>query len=183
MNIKRTLLASSFLILTATAVIAKPLPHSIVVDDKAVVPIVKTQVIRRVEGQAPVRTVEATIFEVTNKGQDIVARELVSQDNEATFSDKGLSVPVLKQGGVIVPTSKIEVTQTVKQDEQVLSQKKVIDAEGVEIKKDGEVVKRQLLLDQQSHPDANEKMSHAVVSENGKVTKEIVIFNEAKSAE
>ena len=176
-------LSLCLLLLASTASMAKPMPNSIVVDDKAVVPIVKTQVIRRVEGQAPVRTVEATIFEVTNKGQDIVARELVSQDNEATFSDKGLSVPVLKQGGVIVPTSKIEVTQTVKQDEQVLSQKKVIDAEGVEIKKDGEVVKRQLLLDQQSHPDANEKMSHAVVSENGKVTKDIVIFNEAKSAE
>ncbi|NHC02834.1 hypothetical protein G9F31_03480 [Acinetobacter sp. 187] len=173
----------SLLVLASTVTMAKPMPNSIVVDDKAVVPVVKTQVIRRVEGQAPVRTVEATVFEVTNQGKDIVARELVSQDNEATFSDKGLSVPVLKQGGVIVPTSKIEVTQTLKQDEQVLSQKKVIDAAGVEIKKDGAVVKRQLLLDQQSHPEANEKMSHAVVSENGTVTKDIVVFDEAQPAE
>lgn len=154
------------------------MPNSIVVDDKAVVPIVKTQIIRRVEGQAPVRTVEATIFEVTNKGQDIVAREVVMQDNESHFSDAGMSIPVLKKGGLIVPTSKIEVTQTFKQDDQVILEKKVIDASGVEIKKDGEVVKRQLQLEQQTHQNANEKMSHAVVSENGTVTKDIVIFKE-----
>ena len=178
MNIKHTVLASSLFVLTSTGVIAKPMPNSITVDDKAVVPIVKTQIIRRVEGQQPVRTTEATIFEVSNKGQDIVAREVALQDNESNFSDKGMSIPVLKQGGVIVPTSKIEVKQTLKQDNQVVSEKNTIDAQGVEFKKNGEVVKRQLLLDQQSHADANEKMSHAVVSENGTVTKDIVIFNE-----
>lgn len=172
------LFALSILAISSTATIAKPMPNSIVVDDKAVVPIVKTQIIRRVEGQAPVRTVEATIFEVTNKGQDIVAREVVMQDNESHFSDAGMSIPVLKKGGLIVPTSKIEVTQTFKQDDQVILEKKVIDASGVEIKKDGEVVKRQLQLEQQTHQNANEKMSHAVVSENGTVTKDIVIFKE-----
>ena len=164
--------------LASVTAMAKPMPNHIVVDDKAVVPIVKTQIIRRVEGQQAVRTTEATIFEVSNKGQDIVAREVALQDNESNFSDKGMSIPVLKQGGVIVPTSKIEVKQTLKQDNQVVSEKNTIDAEGVEFKKNGEVVKRQLLLDQQSQADANEKMSHAVVSENGTVTKDIVIFNE-----
>lgn len=178
MKMTSKLFALSILAISSTATIAKPMPNSIVVDDKAVVPIVKTQIIRRVEGQAPVRTVEATIFEVTNKGQDIVAREVVMQDNESHFSDAGMSIPVLKKGGLIVPTSKIEVTQTFKQDDQVILEKKVIDASGVEIKKDGEVVKRQLQLEQQTHQNANEKMSHAVVSENGTVTKDIVIFKE-----
>lgn len=178
MKMTSKLFALSILAISSTATIAKPMPNSIVVDDKAVVPIVKTQIIRRVEGQAPVRTVEATIFEVTNKGQDIVAREVVMQDNESHFSDAGMSIPVLKKGGLIVPTSKIEVTQTFKQDDQVILEKKVIDASGVEIKKDGDVVKRQLQLEQQTHQNANEKMSHAVVSENGTVTKDIVIFKE-----
>lgn len=178
MKMTSKLFALSILAISSTATIAKPMPNSIVVDDKAVVPIVKTQIIRRVEGQAPIRTVEATIFEVTNKGQDIVAREVVMQDNESHFSDAGMSIPVLKKGGLIVPTSKIEVTQTFKQDDQVILEKKVIDASGVEIKKDGEVVKRQLQLEQQTHQNANEKMSHAVVSENGTVTKDIVIFKE-----
>lgn len=178
MKMTSKLFALSILAISSTATIAKPMPNSIVVDDKAVVPIVKTQIIRRVEDQAPVRTVEATIFEVTNKGQDIVAREVVMQDNESHFSDAGMSIPVLKKGGLIVPTSKIEVTQTFKQDDQVILEKKVIDASGVEIKKDGEVVKRQLQLEQQTHQNANEKMSHAVVSENGTVTKDIVIFKE-----
>lgn len=178
MKITLPKISVTLLMLVSATAMAKPMPNHIVVDDKAVVPIVKTQTIQRVEGQQPVRTTEATIFEVSNKGQDIVAREVALQDNESTFSDKGMSIPVLKQGGVIVPTSKIEVKQTLKQDNQVVSEKNTIDAEGVEFKKNGEVVKRQLLLDQQSHTDANEKMSHAVVSENGKVTKDIVIFNE-----
>ncbi len=42
---------------------AAPMPNTITVEDKAVVPIVKTQIIRSVAGQEPVRTTEATIFE------------------------------------------------------------------------------------------------------------------------
>ncbi len=180
MKITQKILVLSMVAIASTTVMAKPMPNSIVVDDKAVVPIVKTQIIRRVEGQEPVRTVEATIFEVSNKGQDIVAREVVMQDNESTFSEKQMSNPVLKTGGVIIPTSKIELTTTVKQDDQVLSQNKKIDAAGVEFKKDGAIVKRNLQLEQQSHSEANEKMSHAVVSENGTVTKDIVVFEETK---
>lgn len=180
MKMTAKIFALSILTLSSTASIATPMPNSILVDDKAVVPIVKTQIIRRVEGQAPVRTVEATIFEVSNKGQDIVARQVVMQDNESRFSDAGMSVPVLKKGGLIVPTSKIEVTQTLKQNDQVLVEKKMLDASGVEIKKDGAVVRRQLQLEQQTHAEAKEKVSHAVLSENGTVTKDIVIFDENK---
>lgn len=180
MNFKQTVLVSSLFALTSTSLLAKPMPNSIMVDDKAVVPIVKTQIIRRVEGQAPLRTVEATIFEVSNKGQDIVARDVVQQDNEGTFSEKEMSIPVIKKGGLIVPTSKIEVTKQIKENDQIVSEYKTIDASGVEFKKNGEKVQRHLQLDQQQHADANEKMSHAVVSENGAVTKDIVIFNESK---
>jgi hypothetical protein len=41
---------------------AAPMPNTITVEDKAVVPIVKTQIIRSVAGQDPVRTTEATIL-------------------------------------------------------------------------------------------------------------------------
>lgn len=176
-------LLTSGLILMSLAVSnvnAAPMPNSIIVDYKAVVPVLKTQVIRKVEGEQPVRSVEATIFEVTNKGQDIVAREVTLQDNEHQFSEKQMSNPVIQTGGVIVPTSKIEVKKTIKQEGQVVSESKVIDASGVEFKKTGEVVKRNLQLEQQKHAEAHEKMSHAVVSENGTVTKDIVIFDEVK---
>ncbi len=108
----RTLLAFSTLSAAAGA-FAAPMPNTIVIDDKAVVPVLKTEVIRKVQGQAPVRTVEATVFEVSNKGRDIVAREIQLQDNQGQFSDKPLSIPVLKQGSVIVPTSKIELNKTI----------------------------------------------------------------------
>ncbi len=98
------------------------MPNSILVDDKAIVPIVKTQIIRTVKGQEPVRTVEATIFEVSSKGQDIVARDVVLQDKRSTFSEKQMSNPVIKKGGLIVPTSKIELTTTVKQGDETISQ-------------------------------------------------------------
>ena len=60
---------------------AAPMPNTITVEDKAVVPIVKTQIIRSVAGQDPGRTTEATIFEVKNGGKDIVAREVVLEEN------------------------------------------------------------------------------------------------------
>ena len=61
---------------TSFAAIAAPMPNSIVVQDKAIVPVLKTEVIRRVAGQEPVRQVTATVLEMSNKGQDIVAREI-----------------------------------------------------------------------------------------------------------
>ncbi|QIO07089.1 hypothetical protein [Acinetobacter shaoyimingii] len=169
---------SALLVLGSMAVVAQPMPNTIIVDDKAVVPVLKTQIIRRVEGQQPVRTVEATIFEVSNKGQDIIAREVVLQDNEKEFSDKKMSIPVVQQGGVIVPTSKIEVKTTVKQDHDVIAESKHIDAAGVEFRRGEAPVQRQLKLEQIRNPEANEKVTHAVVHENGVQIKDVVVFSE-----
>lgn len=165
------------LVLSSLAV-AKPMPDMIIVEDKAVVPIVKTQVIRRVSGQAPVRTVEATIFEVTNKGQDIVSREVVLQDNESTFSEKQMSNPVIKKGSIIVPTSKIDLTTKVKQEGEVIAEARQLEATGVEFKKGEQPVRRELSLEQQSIAGVEEKMSHAVLKENGVVSKDVVIFSD-----
>ena len=52
MKLTQQLLALSLLSIPA-AVIAAPMPNTIVVEDKAVVPILKTEVIRRVAGQEP----------------------------------------------------------------------------------------------------------------------------------
>ena len=123
MKLTQQLLALSLLSISV-AVIAAPMPNSIIVEDKAVVPILKTEVIRRVAGQEPKRSVDATIFEVTNQGKDIIAREIHLEDNQAQFSEKQLSIPVIKKGGVIVPTSKIELNTTIKQEGKVLSQTK-----------------------------------------------------------
>lgn len=178
MNKTIKLSMSALLVFGSTAVIAQPMPNTIIVDDKAVVPVLKTQIIRRVEGQQPVRTVEATIFEVSKKGQDIVAREVVLQDDEKEFSDKKMSIPVIQQGGVIVPTSKIEVKTTVKQDNAVIAETKNIDAAGVEFRKGQEPIQRQLKLEQITNPEAKEKVTHAVVHENGVQTKDVVIFSD-----
>jgi len=123
----RTLLAVSALSAAAGA-FAAPMPNSIVLEGKAVVPVLKTEVIRKVQGQEPVRSVEATVFEVSNQGKDIVAREIQLQDNQGQFSDRQLAIPVLKQGSVIVPTSKIELNKTLKQDGQIISQTRKLDA-------------------------------------------------------
>ncbi|QXW25772.1 hypothetical protein KXJ74_16150 [Acinetobacter johnsonii] len=169
----------AFTILSMSAsVFAAPLPASIVVEDKAVVPVLKTEVIRKAAGQEPVREVQATVFEVTNNGKDIVAREIQLQDNQAQFSDKKLSAPVIKKGGVIVPTSKVEVNKTVKQDGQVLLQMKSIDAEGVEFKKGQEPVKRTLQVEQAKLPESKAKVSHAVITNNGAVTKDVTVLSE-----
>lgn len=159
---------------------AAPMPNTIVVQDKAVVPVLKTEVIRRTAGQEPVRQVTATVLEVTNQGKDIVAREIELQDHQEQFSEKQLSIPVIKQGGVIVPTSKIQVDKTVKQDGQVLSQTKKIDAEGVEFKKGQEPIKRTLKLDQAQSPNTGAKISHAVLTENGEVSKDVTVLSDAE---
>lgn len=49
--IQKTLAISVCAVISAVAV-AKPMPNSILVDDKAIVPIVKTQIIRTAKGQA-----------------------------------------------------------------------------------------------------------------------------------
>ncbi|NNG81082.1 hypothetical protein [Acinetobacter sp. ANC 5378] len=166
------------LLSASVAAIAAPMPNSIVVEDKAVVPILKTEVIRRVAGQEPKRSVDATIFEVTNKGKDIVAREVHLEDKQTQFSEKKLSIPVIQKGSVIVPTSKIELNTTIKQEGKVLSQTKKIDAEGVEFKQGQEPIHRTLKLDQEKNLDSNTKTSHAVLTENGVTTRDIVVLSE-----
>ena len=177
MKLTQQLLALSLLSIPA-AVIAAPMPNTIVVEDKAVVPILKTEVIRRVAGQEPKRSVDATIFEVTNQGKDIVAREVHLEDNQAQFSEKQLAIPVIQKGGVIVPTSKIELNTTIKQDGKILSQTKKIDAEGVEFKQGQEPVHRTLKLDQKKNLADSTKTSHAVLTENGVTTRDIVLLSE-----
>lgn len=160
--------------------LAAPMPNSIVVQDKAVVPVLKTEVIRGIAGQEPVRQVTATVLEMTNQGKDIVAREIELQDHQAQFSEKQLSIPVLQKGGVIVPTSKIQVDKTLKQDGQVISQSKQINAEGVEFKKGQEPIKRTLKLDQAQSPNSGAKLSHAVLTENGEVSKDVTVLSDAE---
>ncbi|WP_407303259.1 hypothetical protein [Acinetobacter sp.] len=162
----------------SVAVIAAPMPNTIRVEDKAVVPILKTEVIRRIAGQEPKRSVDATIFEVTNQGKDIVAREIHLEDNQTQFSEKQLSIPLIQKGGIIVPTSKIELNTTIKQDGKVLSQTQKIDAEGVEFKHGQEPVHRTLKLDQKKNLDSNTKTSHAILTENGATTRDIVVLSE-----
>lgn len=65
MELTQHLLVLSLLSISVV-VIAAPMPNSIVVEGKVVVPILKTEVIRlRVAGQESDRNVDATIFEVT----------------------------------------------------------------------------------------------------------------------
>lgn len=163
----------------STFALAKPMPYTITVEDKAVVPVLKKEVIRKADGQDATRHVEATIFEVTNKGKDVVAREVEFDDDQQQFSDKKLSVPVLKEGGVIVPTSKIELITTVTQDGQVLSQNKVIDAEGVEFKKSQvEPIKRTLKLNETKGVDTTKKVSHVVTTKDGEKTRDLLIIDD-----
>lgn len=155
------------------AVVAAPMPNSIVVEDKAVVPVLKTEVIRRVAGQKPIRHVEATILEVTNKGKDIIAKEVVFEDHLGQFSEKTLAIPVLQKGGIIVPTSKIEVNKTLKQEGEILHISKNIDAEGVEIKKDQTVVKRTLARQEVAETN-KDKVVHTLLTEDGSTTQDII---------
>lgn len=68
MELTQHLLVRSLLSISVV-VIAAPMPNSIVVEGKAVVPILKTEVIRRVTGHEPKRSVDAIIFEMTNQGE------------------------------------------------------------------------------------------------------------------
>ena len=174
---------TSFAILSGSislCAVAAPMPNSIVVDDKAVVPVLKTEVLRRVEGQKPIRHVEATILEITNKGKDIVAKEVVFNDTLGQFSDKKLSIPVIQKGGVIVPTSKIELNTTLKQDGEIIQQSRSIDAEGVEFKKDqADPVKRTLKLQQNTGAD-KARVTHTLMTEDGATTRDVLEVDTAE---
>ena len=159
---------------------AAPMPMTIQVEDKAIVPVLKIETIRRMTGEAPVRQVEATVFEITNQGRDIVARDIQLSDGQSEFSEAQLAIPVIQQGGVIVPTSKIELQTTLKQDGEIFSKTKNIDAAGVELKKDGTVVQRQLQLGQVENVGTQQRSTHVVLHEDGQVTKDMVIIEDQK---
>ncbi len=56
-----------------------------------------------------------------------------------------------------------------------------IDAEGVEFKKGQDPIKRTLKLDQATDPESKAKLSHAVLTENGETTKDLMILDENPS--
>ena len=180
MKMSQKLVSLAFVSTLATTAFAAPLPHTIVIQDKAVVPVVKTEIIRTVKGQAPVREVSATVLEVTNKGKDIVSRDIVLNDNQAEFSQNHLSAPVIQKGSVIVPTSKIEVNATVSQGNEVLAEARSIDASGVQFKKGQAPVQRSLQLDQVFNPSADASATHAVIKKDGVITRDIVVINEGQ---
>lgn len=179
MQIKLILLTVGLSLLTMTAVAAenKPMPSAIMTLDSAVVPVVKSQVIRTGEGQEPVRITEATVFEMTNAGKDIVAKEIHFADKDITFSEAGMAPPVLRRGSMIVPTFKIEESKRLMQEGQLISESKHIDAAGMEFRR-GEVepVKRQLRLDRTIDPKTAQPVLRKVDSENGVVTSDVVIL-------
>lgn len=163
----------------ACAADMKPMPATISVADKAIIPILKTEVTRTVENLAPEKSVEATVFEVSNYGQDILARELSYTGEQSEEIEKQLSQPSFKKGGVIVPTSKIELNKTITQNGKVVSATKRIDAEGVEYKTNQpEPIKRTLQLDQVQKNGSDKKISHLKMTQNDKTTRDITIIGE-----
>ena len=52
------------------------------IEDKVLILILKTEAFCRVAEQEPDRSVDATIFEVTNQGKDIIAREVHLEDKQ-----------------------------------------------------------------------------------------------------
>lgn len=164
---------------SSMSLFAAPMPHTITVEDRAIVPVLKTEIIRKIPGQEVTRHVEATILEISNKGKDVVAKELVFNDEQQQFSEKKLSAPLVKRGGVIVPTSKIELNTTIKQGDEVLSQTKKIDAEGVEFRRNQiDPIKRTLKLNEAIGINTNKKVSHVVITEAGEKTKDLLIIND-----
>ncbi|USE83029.1 hypothetical protein [Acinetobacter tibetensis] len=176
MNFNKKIFLSMIGMMAASSSFAAPMPNTIVIEDKAVVPIVKTQVIRTLPGREPVRTVNATIFEVTNKGKDVVARDVVIVDDKAEFSDEKMRTPVVQQGGVIVPTSKIEVDSKVMRDGEVVAEAKQLDASGIEFKKGQEPVQKNLKLNQIQNHEHSKSATHAVIQNDGKTTKDVVVI-------
>ena len=178
MNFNNKLILSVLGMLAAGSVFAAPMPNAIVIEDKAVVPIVKTQVIRTMPGREPVRTVNATIFEMTNKGKDVVARDVVVVDDKAQFSDEKMKAPMVQKGSVIVPTSKIEVDSKVTRDGEVVAEGKQLDASGVEFKKGQEPVQKNLKINQIQNHEHSKSATHAVIQNDGKTTKDVVVIKD-----
>ncbi len=162
----------------ATATFAQPLPKVLIQDEKAVVPVTKIQVVRTAEGQQPVRMTETTILEMKNKGQDIVSRNVEQIETSAEFSQEKLAIPSLHEKSVIVPISKIEQSLTETQDGKVIREVKEVEAMGVEFKEGQEPVRKELKIG--TAATAEGKISRAVVSREGKATKDITIVRPAE---
>ncbi|OTG96392.1 hypothetical protein [Acinetobacter sp. ANC 3832] len=152
------------------------MPAAIIKEKKAIVPVTKTEVITTVDGQEPIRTTEATVLEVKNQGKDIVAHDIVKVDNKAEFSKKQLSVPHVKEQAVIVPTTKIEEKKVLMQGGQIIGETKKVDATGVEFKKGHAPVKKELKVG--SVATAEGSATRAVVSTDGKATKEVTVVED-----
>jgi hypothetical protein len=175
-------LVMSLVTMSTVAAETKPMPNMIVVPDTAVVPVLKTQTISKVEGKEPVRTTEATVHEVTNKGKNIVAKEIYFADKDMKFSEAGMAPPVARRGSMIVPTFKIQETKRVIQQGQVVSESKYIDAAGVEFRRGQiEPVKRELQLEQMKDLQTEQNILRKVNTENGVVTSDVVILEDFKS--
>lgn len=81
---------------------------------------------------------------------------------------------------MIVPTSKIEFNTTLKQDGEILQQTRIIDAEGIEFKKDqAEPVKRTLQLQQHTGMDKTE-VTHTVITEDGATSRDLLMVDTAE---
>ena len=179
MKMNTGILGLGVLMTMAGAANAAPLPPTIVVQDRAVVPVLKTEVTRTIAGQAPERNVQATVFEVTDQGKSIQSHQIDLTDQMAQGSQH-LPTPVVQQGGVIVPTSKVEVTSTVTQEWQAIAQARQVSAEGIEFKKGQEPAKRTLELGQISDPNSKEAATRAIVTKDGVVTGDAVVIKNAE---
>ena len=178
MNLNIKLAAGLLFASMATVAFAKPLPKVIIQDEKAVVPVTKIQVVRTAEGQKPVRMTETTILEMKNKGQDIVSRNVEQVEETADFAPEKLAIPSLHEKAVIVPISKIEQSLTETQDGQVIRELKEVNAVGVEFKEGQEPVRKDLKIG--TAASAEGKISRAVVSNDGKASKDITIVRPAE---
>lgn len=177
MNFKTKLSLAFLTASMASVVVAQPLPNVLIQDEKAVVPVTKTQVIRTVQGQTPVRTTEVTVLEMKNKGLDIVARDLKKVEEVGNFAEEKMQIPRVQEKSAIVPTSKIEEVATITREGEVISQINKIDATGVEFKKGQEPVRKELKVG--SVEVAEGRVSRAVVSQEGKTTKDVTVVRPA----
>lgn len=180
MKMNNKLAIAMFGFLASSAVCAAEMPTAIVVPSKAEVPITKTQIIRTIPGQEPIRTVETTKLEITNKGKDVVAREEKMMDKQAQFDEQKMDTPTIREGSVIVPTSKIEVNSKVEKDGKVVAETKHVDASGMQYKKNKKATHKNLKVDQVKNPQHTKSATHAVVKSDGKVTKDVVVLKDDK---
>ena len=180
MKIKNKLMFAVLSVMASSTVFAAEMPNAIVVPGKAEVPITKTQIIRSMPGKEPIRTVETTKLEVTNKGKDVTAHQEKMMDNQGQFDSQKMDAPMIKEGSVIVPTSKIEESAKVMKDGKVVAETKHVDASGMEYKKGKRPVHKNLKVDQVKNPEHSKSATHAVMKKDGKTTKDVVVIKDKK---